>query len=156
MNTKADTIEFIGETDAFSRNARYLTDIFDKIRILETVSGYSIDSLIALFDAGYVIGEPKLELSNDFLNSSEGDRYVREIARRRVEQKKVEKLAEKIARESKLPAYFFREVSDSIKKRDKFIETVKVEVDEDGKIVATIDEPHDELLERFKESEEEG
>ena len=129
----SDSIMNILEADRVRRNEQYMKTELEKIHTLEIISGMNVETLITCFRAGYTLEPPK-----SISSATEA----------------VYKLAEKIARESKLPAYFFREMEDSIKKRDKFIETVKVGVDEDGKIVATIDEPLDELLDRYKESEE--
>lgn len=129
----ADSIMNILEADRLIRNHQHMENKLKYISLLEAYSGLSIEALVTAFKAGYTLEPPKSVSS-----AAEA----------------VYKLAEKIARESQLPTYFFREMEDSIKKRDKFIETVKIDVGENGKIVATIDEPFDETLDRYKHKED--
>lgn len=48
--------------DAWKRNEEYIRETLEKVHKLEMVSGYSIDSLISLFAAGWKLKAPELTL----------------------------------------------------------------------------------------------
>ena len=48
--------------DAWKRNEEYIRETLEKVHKLEMVSGYSIDTLISLFAAGWKLKAPEITI----------------------------------------------------------------------------------------------
>lgn len=116
-----DFLSYIRETnpqikrvdDAWKRNEEYIREALEKVHKLEMVSGYSIDSLISLFAAGWKLKAPEVTIPplclSPLLKEKESEKFMEAINRDTLKDIDAKKFADEFSHEYIL-------LSDTIKK----------------------------------------